>query len=101
MHVHIPLWVGDEVGVDYLWIQEFLQVDSLCPRYYDNKKPIALAGDGLVLRQQDYCLRCTPMLTSTRRFWARPSLVALLATGLDSPMPVTDIRLVATPLLAR
>jgi len=38
---------------------------------------------------------------STRRFCARPSGVALEATGFDSPRPTAVIRLAAIPCLTR
>ncbi len=41
------------------------------------------------------------MVSSTRRFWARPSAVSLGATGWFSPSPTTIRRALRTPRLVR
>jgi len=38
---------------------------------------------------------------STRRFFALPAAVSLLATGRESPKPCADMRFGGTPLLAK
>jgi hypothetical protein len=59
-----------------------------------SKKPRLITQAGLLfLRVQTYCIDergatgwlSLEMVTSTRRFWARPELVALLATGYSLP----------------
>src|SRR5690606_41528543 len=51
------------------------------------------------------CVRRQPstgtMVISTRRFWARPASVSLLAIGRVSPAPVTIMRCCMTPRLDR